>query len=135
MTRTWLITESSSGIGRALVQAALEAGDEVVATVQAPADLVDLAARYPEQFVAVTTDHSADAAFDAVQAAYDVFGGLDVVVDAAEPGSSSVSVMQAALPLLNEQHPGHVIQIASGSGGGAAMLPMDDSLPTLAGAA
>jgi NAD(P)-dependent dehydrogenase (short-subunit alcohol dehydrogenase family) len=135
MTRTWLITESSSGIGRALAQAALEAGDEVVATAETPADLIDLTDRYPEQFVAVASDRSADAAFDAVQAAFDVFGGLDVVIDAAEPGSSDVSIMQAALPLLNEQHPGHVIQIASGSGGGAAFLPTGDPMPTMAGAA
>jgi NAD(P)-dependent dehydrogenase (short-subunit alcohol dehydrogenase family) len=37
---TWLITGSSRGFGRALAQAALDAGDQVVATARAPAQLL-----------------------------------------------------------------------------------------------
>ncbi|MBX5441707.1 MAG: SDR family NAD(P)-dependent oxidoreductase, partial [Solirubrobacteraceae bacterium] len=37
MPRRWLITGASRGLGRAFAQAALEAGDTVVATARRPA--------------------------------------------------------------------------------------------------
>jgi NAD(P)-dependent dehydrogenase (short-subunit alcohol dehydrogenase family) len=42
--QTWFITGSSRGFGRALVRAALAAGDSVVATARTPSQLDDLAA-------------------------------------------------------------------------------------------
>ncbi|PXA82579.1 short-chain dehydrogenase/reductase, partial [Caulobacter sp. D5] len=39
MSRRWLITGASRGLGRALAQAALEAGQRVVATARDPAAL------------------------------------------------------------------------------------------------
>lgn len=42
MTQTWFITGSSRGLGRNLTVAALEAGDQVVATARRPEQLDDL---------------------------------------------------------------------------------------------
>ena len=39
MTRTWLITGASRGLGRAFAEAALDDGDSVVATARTPAAL------------------------------------------------------------------------------------------------
>jgi NAD(P)-dependent dehydrogenase (short-subunit alcohol dehydrogenase family) len=44
MEQTWLITGSSRGLGRALVEAAIAAGDTVAATARQPEQLDDLAA-------------------------------------------------------------------------------------------
>jgi len=46
MAQTWFITGSSRGLGRALVEAALHAGDLVAATARQPAQLDDLFAEF-----------------------------------------------------------------------------------------
>ncbi|WP_079314191.1 SDR family NAD(P)-dependent oxidoreductase [Microbispora sp. GKU 823] len=48
MSKVWFVTGSSRGLGRALVEAALEGGDRVVATARKPAQLDDLVERYGE---------------------------------------------------------------------------------------
>ena len=49
MNRVWLITGANSGFGRALTEAAVAAGDVVVATARRVAALDDLAAAHPGQ--------------------------------------------------------------------------------------
>ncbi len=44
MKQVWFVTGSSRGFGRALVRAALEAGDLVAATARRPEQLADLSA-------------------------------------------------------------------------------------------
>ena len=81
MPRTWLITGSSRGLGRALAEAALAAGENVVATARNPDQLRDLVKRYPGTARAVrldVTDRVQAAA--AVEATTDAFGRLDVLV-------------------------------------------------------
>lgn len=46
--KVWLITGSSSGFGRSLVEAVLKKGDRVVATARKPEQLGDLVQQYPE---------------------------------------------------------------------------------------
>jgi short-subunit dehydrogenase len=46
MANNWLITGTSSGLGRNLTKLALERGDNVVATVRKPSALDDLKKRY-----------------------------------------------------------------------------------------
>ena len=46
MSKVWLITGSSRGLGRAFTKAVLEAGDRVVATARKPEQLADLQATY-----------------------------------------------------------------------------------------
>lgn len=82
MPRTWLITGSSRGLGRALAEAALAASENVVATARHPDQLQDLVGRYPGSAKAVrlaVTDRAQAAA--AVEATTDVFGRLDVLVN------------------------------------------------------
>lgn len=51
MTKAWFITGASRGMGRLLVEQALERRDTVAATLRHPVDLDDLADRYGTQFV------------------------------------------------------------------------------------
>ena len=49
-SRTWLITGSSAGFGRELAEAALNAGDNVVATARRPETLDELVASAPDRW-------------------------------------------------------------------------------------
>ena len=93
MTQVWFITGSSRGFGRALVSAALEAGDSVVATARHPEQLAQLAEQYGERVVAVALDVTDTAAArSALQAAVDRFGRIDVLVNNA--GYANVSPIE-----------------------------------------
>jgi NAD(P)-dependent dehydrogenase (short-subunit alcohol dehydrogenase family) len=138
MTKIWLITGSSRGLGRALTEAVLAAGDRVVATARRPEQLDDLVATYGEQIRAIALDVTdAAAARAAVQTALDVFGGLDVVANNAGYANSApieetpdedfraqletnlfgvVNVTKAALPVFREQKSGHFLQFSSVGG-------------------
>ncbi|MBB5914069.1 NAD(P)-dependent dehydrogenase (short-subunit alcohol dehydrogenase family) [Nocardia transvalensis] len=135
MTRTWLITGASRGIGRRLTEAVLDYGDQVVATARRPEDLDDLAARYGSRILPVALDVTdAAAASRAVRQATDAFGALDVVVNNAGYGNSApieemaeddfraqietnlfgvVNVTRAALPVLRGQRSGVFVQFSS----------------------
>jgi NAD(P)-dependent dehydrogenase (short-subunit alcohol dehydrogenase family) len=125
MAKVWLVTGSARGLGRKIVEAALAAGEQVVATARNPRDLADLVERYGEQVRAVPLD-VADfaAARAAVQATVDAFGRLDVLVNNAGFGHLApfeqaseddfraqidtnfygvVNVTRAALPILRKQ--------------------------------
>jgi NAD(P)-dependent dehydrogenase (short-subunit alcohol dehydrogenase family) len=144
-TLTWFITGSSRGIGRALVEAALRAGDRVAATARTPAQLADLIAEHGHDRVLTlpldVTDPEAGRA--ALAAAKERFGRIDVVVNNAgyanvapiETGSRAdfrtqfetnfwgvYNVSTAAIPLLREQGGGLVVQCSSIGGrvGGSA---------------
>ncbi|HET6987732.1 MAG TPA: oxidoreductase [Kribbella sp.] len=135
MSKIWLITGSSRGLGRALTEAALAAGDRVVATARKPEQLDDLVKQYGEQIRAIALDVTdADAARAAVQTALDAFGGLDVVANNAGYANSApieetpdddfraqletnlfgvVNVTKAALPVFRGQRGGHFLQFSS----------------------
>jgi NAD(P)-dependent dehydrogenase (short-subunit alcohol dehydrogenase family) len=135
MTSTWLITGASRGFGRALAEAVLAAGDRLVATARRPEQLTDLVSRYGDQVRAVPLDVTDTAAArDAVQAAVDAFGRLDVVVNNAGYANSApieemteddfraqfeanffgvVNVTRAALPTLRGQRSGTFLQFSS----------------------
>jgi NAD(P)-dependent dehydrogenase (short-subunit alcohol dehydrogenase family) len=135
MPKTWLITGSSRGLGRAVAEAVLAGGNQLVATARRPEQLVDLADRYGERVRIVALDVTDRAQADsAVQQAVDVFGRLDVLVNNAGYGNLApieeiaeddfraqietnffgvVNVTRAALPVLRAQRDGHFIQISS----------------------
>ncbi len=141
---TWLITGSSRGFGRALAAAALEAGDQVVATARSPAQVADLVEGYQDRALAVALDVTDQAAVrSAFDAAVDQFGRVDVVVNNAgyanvapvETGSEEdfrrqfdtnfwgvYNVSRAAVPLLRSLGGGTIIQFSSIGGrvGGSA---------------
>ena len=147
MSKVWLITGSSRGLGRSLAEAVLAHGDLLVATARNPEQLGDLVSRYGKQIRAVALDVTSPAqARAAVATAIDAFGRLDVVVnnagyaniasieDASEEDWRAqietnlwgvINVTRAALPILRKQRSGHVVQISSigGRTGSAGLGP------------
>jgi NAD(P)-dependent dehydrogenase (short-subunit alcohol dehydrogenase family) len=95
MSKIWLVTGSSRGLGRALTEAVLAAGDRVVGTARKPEQLDDLVTKYGDQLRAVALDVTdADAARAAVRTAVEAFGGLDVVANnAGYANSASIEEM------------------------------------------
>src|ERR1700694_4579289 len=82
MAKGWLITGSGNGLGRDIAEAALAAGDSVVAGARRTEELAPLVARYGERVKAVTLEvRDETAARAAVQQAVDTFGRLDVLVN------------------------------------------------------
>ena len=87
-SRVWLITGSSSGFGRQLAEAALQAGDRVAATARRADKLDDLVASAPDRVLALPLDVTDAAQIDAaVAATRSHFGRLDVLVNNAGHGS------------------------------------------------
>lgn len=133
MSKVWLVTGCSRGLGRELAQAVLAAGHRLVATARDPDDLASLSPSDRLRTVALdVTD--AGAARAAVKVATSAFGRLDVVVNnAGYIKANSVedmpedefrrqleinffgvyNVTRAALPVMHAQHDGHIIQISS----------------------
>ena len=56
MSKVWLITGSSRGLGRALTEAVLEAGHQVVATARKPEQLSDLGKIHGDRLLATKLD-------------------------------------------------------------------------------
>ncbi|MFD8725291.1 SDR family NAD(P)-dependent oxidoreductase [Streptomyces sp. NPDC059629] len=138
MSRVWLVTGSSRGLGRAIVEAALEGGDQVVATARRPEQLDDLLARHGDRVLPVALDVTDNQAVHAaVQAGLAAFGRYDVVVNNAGYGDLAsvedttldafraqidtnfygvVHVTKAVLPILRAQGSGHIFQVSSVGG-------------------
>ena len=138
MSKVWIITGASRGLGRAFTEAVLEAGDRVVATARDPDQLVELEGRYSGKVCTVALDVTNEAqANAAVEAAIASFGGLDVLVNNAgygfvcpvedtpladfraqiETNLFGVIIMtKAALPYFRERKAGHIIQVTSIAG-------------------
>jgi NAD(P)-dependent dehydrogenase (short-subunit alcohol dehydrogenase family) len=138
MDRTWLITGSSSGFGRALAEAALGSGDRVVATARKPEALDDLVASAPDRALAVELDVAdREQADRAVAAAIDRFGAVDVLVNNAGLASvgaveelddhqlralmdtmlfGPIGLVQAVLPFMRERRTGTIVQMSSMGG-------------------
>ncbi|MGW4812945.1 SDR family NAD(P)-dependent oxidoreductase [Kitasatospora cineracea] len=136
--QVWFVTGSSRGLGRALVTAALDAGDLVVATARRPEALRAELAEYGDRVLTLPLDvTSPDQARAAVDAALARFGRIDVLVNNA--GYANVSpvesaddedfraqfetnfwgvyhVTKAALPALRRQGSGTVVQFSSVGG-------------------
>jgi NAD(P)-dependent dehydrogenase (short-subunit alcohol dehydrogenase family) len=131
----WFITGTSSGVGRELALAALGRGDRVAATARNTDALADLVTRYPDQGLALTLDvREEHAAQIATKQTVEAFGRIDVVVNNAGYGVFGpvetstdeqtrelfntnvfgvLNVLRAVLPVLRQQHAGHVVQISS----------------------
>jgi NAD(P)-dependent dehydrogenase (short-subunit alcohol dehydrogenase family) len=134
-SKVWLITGSGTGLGRAIAEAALQAGNRVLATARDTEQLADLVARYGSRVRAfrldVTIEEEGKAA---VEAALATFGRLDVLVNNAGYGDTRpfeqvssdsfrklietclfgvVNLTRAALPVMRQQRSGHIIQISS----------------------
>src|ERR1700724_202209 len=136
--KTWLITGSGNGLGRNIAEAALEAGDNVVAGARRTEELASLVAQYGERVKPVKLEVREEAAAKgAVQLAVDSFGRLDVLVNNAGYGQFApfeqisaedfqavvdtcfygvVYTTRAAVPVMREQKSGHIFQVSSVGG-------------------
>ncbi|MEU6814567.1 SDR family oxidoreductase [Streptomyces sp. NPDC046860] len=138
MTRRWLVTGCSSGLGRALAEAVAEAGDRLVATARRPAVLRDLATRFPDLVTTAALDvRDAGQCEAAVAHAVERFGGVDVLVNNAGAGlfgaleevgddelRDQLEVLAVAparlarlvLPHMRRQGGGHIVNVSSLAG-------------------
>src|SRR6202789_873521 len=136
--KTWLITGRGNGLGRNIAEAALKAGDNVVAGARRTEELAPLVAQYGERVKPVTLEVRDEAAAKAaVQAAVDTFGRLDVLVNNAGYGQFApfeqmsaedfkavvdtcfygvVYTTRAAVPVMRKQKNGHIFQVSSVGG-------------------
>ncbi|MGD1281756.1 oxidoreductase [Mycobacterium seoulense] len=132
---TWLITGCSSGLGRALAEAVIEAGHHAVVTARDVAKVADLAAGAPERVLAAALDVTEPAQVaSAVGQAHDRFGHVDVLVNnagygyraAVEEGDDAevralfethffgtVAMIKAVLPGMRARRSGAIVNISS----------------------
>lgn len=136
--RIWFITGASRGFGRIWTEAALERGDQVVATARKLESIADFKEKYGDQVLTLELDvTNAGQVKEAINKAHQHFGKLDIVLNNAgyslvgtiEEASADeiralyetnilgpVSVIQAALPILREQGFGHILGTSSNLG-------------------
>lgn len=132
---TWLITGCSTGLGRSLAHAVLEAGFNAVVTARDPGSVQDIAADYPDTALVAALDVTDKASIaSAVKLAQDRFGGIDVLVNnagygyraAVEEGEEeqvdrlfatnffgAVAVTKAVLPGMRAQGSGTIVNVSS----------------------
>ncbi|MFD4522909.1 oxidoreductase [Streptomyces sp. NPDC058470] len=138
MAKVWLVTGANSGFGRAFTEAAVAAGDLVVATARRPEALADLVAAHPEQVEALTLDVTDPAGITSVVAdVVERHGRIDVLVNnagrthvgAAEETTDAelrelfelhffgpVALVRAVLPHMRERRSGAIVQLSSMGG-------------------
>ncbi|MFC4812637.1 oxidoreductase [Paenibacillus sp. GCM10023250] len=138
MSKVWLVTGSSRGLGLQIAEEILSNGDKLVATARNTAQLQDLVQRYGAQVHPVALDvTNPEQVQAAIKSAIEVFGRIDVVVNNAGYGNISsieetsdedfkaqietnlwgvIHVSRAVLPLMIKQGSGHIIQISSVGG-------------------
>src|SRR3979409_233462 len=143
MAQVWLITGSARGLGRAIAEGVLAAGDKLIATARNPQQLFDLVERYGDNVRAVALDVTDErAAIAAVQLAVDTFGRLDVLVNNAGYGTLAaiedttihdfraqletnlfgvVNLTKAAIPVMRRQGGGRILQFSSWGGHGGPL--------------
>ena len=132
-TKTWFITGCSSGFGRALVEAALAREQRVIATARDIRSIADLEQADRCQVMTLDITEASEIPL-VIEAAAEVWGGLDVIVNNAgygligaveECGDEQIrrnfetnffgplNVMRAALPMLRAQKSGHIVNISA----------------------
>jgi len=136
--KTWLITGTSTGLGRLLCEQLLERGDRVIATLRKQGALDDLLALHGDRLQTLTLDVTdTDAITAVVSQAFEAAGRIDVIVSnagyglfgAAEEASpeqierqlatnltGSIHLIRAVLPHLRAQGGGRIVQVSSEGG-------------------
>ncbi|MBV6703296.1 oxidoreductase [Kitasatospora aureofaciens] len=136
--KVWLITGANSGFGQAIAEAAVAAGDTVVAAARRPETLEALAAAHPGQVVPVRLDVTDPAQISAAVADTLLrFGRIDVLVNNAGRGLigaveeytdrelrdlmelhffGPAALTRAVLPHMRAQGAGAVVQMSSMGG-------------------
>lgn len=132
---TWLITGCSTGLGRSLAEAVVARGDDLVVTARDASRVQDLVDAHPGSTLACSLDVTDRVQVaQAVQAAEERFGGVDVLVNnagygyraAVEEGDDDdvqrlfdtnvfgpVSMIKAVLPGMRRRRSGAIVNISS----------------------
>ncbi|MDB5702295.1 MAG: short chain dehydrogenase [Sphingomonadales bacterium] len=84
--RTWLVTGTSSGFGKAIAREVLDRGGRVIATARDPGSVADLVAEYGDRVLPLALDVTDKAQIAAAIVRSDAFGGVDVLVNNAGYG-------------------------------------------------
>jgi NAD(P)-dependent dehydrogenase (short-subunit alcohol dehydrogenase family) len=135
MPKTWLITGSSRGLGRAFCEGALSAGDNVATTARKLEDLDAFKQQFGRQVLPLALDVTNEGqAKEAVEATIRTFGDLNVLVNNAGYGNLApvedttldefraqietnlfgvIILTKAVLPYFRERRAGHIVQITS----------------------
>jgi NAD(P)-dependent dehydrogenase (short-subunit alcohol dehydrogenase family) len=138
MSRVWLVTGGNSGFGRAITEAAVAAGDLVVATARRTATLDDLVEAYPDQVEVLPLDVTDITAVEAtVRDITDRHGRIDVLVNnagrshvgAAEETTDAelrslfdvhvfgpAALVRAVRPHMRSRRSGAIVQLSSMGG-------------------
>ena len=136
--KVWFITGTSRGFGRVWANAALKRGDKVAATARKLESIADLKEKYGDNVLTLALDVTDSAQVKTVvEQAHAHFGRFDIVLNNAgyslvgtiEESSANdvkamydtnifgtLSVIQAALPLLRKQGGGHILGVSSNLG-------------------
>jgi NAD(P)-dependent dehydrogenase (short-subunit alcohol dehydrogenase family) len=136
--RVWFVTGATSGFGRAITEAAVAAGNVVVAASRHPEDLEDLAAAVPDRVQPIKLDVADSAAGAAAIAdVEDRYGRIDVLVNnagrthvgAVEETTEAelrslfevhffgpAALTQAVLPGMRSRRSGAIVQLSSMGG-------------------
>lgn len=136
--RVWLITGCSTGLGRAIAEAALAAGDRVLATARRVDSVADLVARFGGRVRGWPLDVTDRAQIDAAVAEAEArFGRIDVLVNNAGYGYVSaveegvdadvrrmfdtnffgaVDLIKAVLPGMRARRDGYIVNVSSMTG-------------------
>ena len=134
----WFITGCSTGFGRELASLILGRGSRAVVTARNQAQVQDLATSAPDRALPLTLDVTDRAQIaDAVRAAEERFGAIDVLVNnagygymaAIEEGDDAdvramfeanffglIAMTQAVLPGMRARKRGHIVNISSQGG-------------------
>ncbi|MET7987533.1 oxidoreductase [Streptomyces sp. NPDC005281] len=136
--KVWLVTGATSGFGRAITEAAIDAGDTVIGTARRPEGLAELVATHPRRLEAIALDVADGGRIDAVAAnVLARYGRVDVLVNNA--GRTQVGAFEettddelrdlfelhvfgparltrAVLPHMRERGSGSIVNISSFGG-------------------
>lgn len=150
MKKVWFITGAGKGIGNAIANAALQAGDFVVATTRKKQGFV-IAEQFKNNAINLTLDVSdtdENLYKTVVNKAVERFGRIDILVNNAGYGAVTnfeetseetirrlfevnlfglMRVTRAVLPVMRKQRSGHIFNIASGAGYCAGPVPYHTS--------
>lgn len=133
--KVWLITGCSSGLGRGIARAALEAGQQVAVTARKTETIREFAQKYPDRALILPLDlQNRESMKSAVQRVCERFGRIDVLVNNAGHGYRAAveesepekirelfdtdffapaELIQMVLPAMRRQKSGLIVNVTS----------------------
>ncbi|MDQ7983680.1 SDR family oxidoreductase [Pseudomonas sp. G34] len=138
MSKTWLITGASSGLGKIMTTQLLQRGDRVIATARREQALQDLSNAHRDRLQVLALDLTDTVQIGRViEHAFERFGRIDVIVSNAGYGlfgpaeqvsdeqidrllatnlTGSIQLIRHSLPHLRAQGGGRIVQVSSEGG-------------------